>query len=249
MQIRVRLFATLRQQAGWAQQRLEVPEGATLDEALAAIDSAYPSLAIGRRTFYAAVNQEYAQGEQPLCEGDEVALFPPVSGGDGSVAEKEGAMKLFEITVQPLSLDEVARRVVRPDCGAVATFAGVVRGATATQEGVRGTDFLNYEAYTEMAEVLLARIAAEIQVRWPKVAAVSIVHRVGRLEIGEPSVVIAVATPHRGDGCFEACQYAIERLKAIVPIWKEENWADGQVWVEGPCQPELASHLGVPGAL
>lgn len=248
MQIRVRLFATLRQQAGWAQQLLDVPAGTTLDGALAAIDSAYPSLAIGRRTFYAAVNQEYAQGEQLLREGDEVALFPPVSGG-GLLQNKEGAMKLFEITAQPLSLDEVARRVVRPDCGAVATFAGVVRGTTATQEGVRGTDFLNYEAYTEMAEALLARIAAEIQGRWPKVVAVSIVHRVGRLEIGESSVVIAVAAPHRGDGCFEACQYAIERLKAIVPIWKEENWADGQVWVEGPRQPELVSHLGVPGAL
>lgn len=249
MQIRVRLFATLRQQAGWAQQLLDVPEGTTLDGALAAIDSAYPSLAIGRRTFYAAVNQEYAQGEQLLREGDEVALFPPVSGGAGLLQKKEGSMKLFEITVQPLSLDEVARRVVRPDCGAVATFAGVVRGTTATQEGVRGTDFLNYEAYTEMAEALLARIAAEIQGRWPKVGAVSIVHRVGRLEIGEPSVVIAVATPHRGDGCFEACQYAIERLKAIVPIWKEENWADGQVWVEGPRQSELASHFVAPSVL
>ena len=150
-------------------------------------------------------------------------------------------MKLYEITTQPLSLDDVARRVTRPDCGAITTFAGVVRGATATTAGVRGTDFLNYEAYTEMAEAMLARIGAEIMAQWPKVAAVSILHRTGRLEIGEPSVIIAVATPHRGDGCFEACQYAIERLKAIVPIWKEENWADGQVWVEGPRQPELAA--------
>lgn len=149
-------------------------------------------------------------------------------------------MKLFEITDRPLSLDEAARRVARPDCGAITTFAGVVRGETVTAEGMRGTDFLNYEAYTEMAEAMMARIGEEIMQRWPKVKAVSILHRVGRLEIGEPSVVIAVATPHRGDGCFEACQYAIERLKAIVPIWKEENWSDGQVWVEGPRQPELA---------
>lgn len=148
-------------------------------------------------------------------------------------------MKLFEITDQPLSLDDVARRVSRPDCGAITTFAGIVRGETATAEGVRSTDFLNYEAYTEMAEAMMARIGEEIMQQWPKVKAVSILHRVGRLEIGEPSVVIAVATPHRGDGCFEACQYAIERLKAIVPIWKEENWSDGQVWVEGPRQPEL----------
>lgn len=149
-------------------------------------------------------------------------------------------MKLFEITDRPLSLDDAARRVTRPDCGAITTFAGVVRGETVTAEGMRGTDFLNYEAYTEMAEAMMARIGEEIMQRWPKVKAVSILHRVGRLEIGEPSVVIAVATPHRGDGCFEACQYAIERLKAIVPIWKEENWSDGQVWIEGPRQPELA---------
>ena len=149
--------------------------------------------------------------------------------------------KLFELTEQPLSLDDVASRVTQPNCGAITTFAGVVRGETATQEGVRGTDFLNYEAYTEMAEAMLARIAVEIKQQWPKVEAVSILHRTGRLEIGEPSVVIAVATPHRGDGCFEACRYAIERLKAIVPIWKQENWSDGAVWVEGPRQPDLAA--------
>ncbi|HHY54238.1 MAG TPA: molybdopterin converting factor subunit 1 [Chloroflexi bacterium] len=251
MQIQVRLFATLRQLAGWSQQPLELPAGATLDEALAAIDQRYPMLTIGQRTFYAAVNQEYAKGDQVLRDGDEVAIFPPVSGGRDSLALQEAmqatVQKRFEITTQPLSLDDVARRVARPDCGAITTFAGIVRGETMTDKGVRGTDFLNYEAYTEMAEAMLARIGAEIMTQWPKVAAVSILHRVGRLEIGEPSVVIAVATPHRGDGCFEACQYAIERLKAIVPIWKEENWADGQVWVEGPRQPELAvAYSGQP---
>ena len=148
-------------------------------------------------------------------------------------------LKRFEVTDRPLSLDDVAARVSRPDCGAIVTFDGVVRGETVTADGERGTDFLEYEAYVEMAEQMLAAIGDEIQARWPKVKAVSILHRVGRCEIGEPSVVIAVATPHRGDGCFEACSYAIERLKAVVPIWKQENWADGQVWVEGPRQPEL----------
>ena len=148
--------------------------------------------------------------------------------------------KMFEITDQPLRLDDVVQRVSRPECGAIATFAGVVRGETTTDSGLRGTDFLNYEAYAEMAERVLAQIGDEIQARWPKVAAVSILHRLGRLEIGESSVLIAVTTPHRGDGCFAACEYAIERLKAIAPIWKEENWSDGQVWVEGPRQPDLA---------
>jgi molybdopterin synthase catalytic subunit len=148
--------------------------------------------------------------------------------------------KLFEITAQPLSLDDVAARVNRPDCGAIVTFAGMVRGETATAAGPRNTDFLNYEAYAEMAEQVMARIGDEIKEQWPKIQAISMVHRVGRCEVGEPSVVIAVAAPHRGDGCFDACRYAIERLKAIAPIWKEENWADGQVWIEGPRQPELA---------
>lgn len=236
MQITVRLFATLRQIAGWSSQPLELPEGATLREALTVLDTRYPQLTIGTRTYYAAINQEYAKGDQVLRPGDELAIFPPVSGG----AQTDAKDKLFLITDQPLALDDVARRVTRPDCGAIVTFAGVVRGATATDEGVRGTDFLNYEAYAEMAERMLARIGDEIRIRWPRVLSVSILHRTGRLEIGEPSVVIAVATPHRGDGCFEACSYAIERLKAIVPIWKEENWSDGSVWVEGPRQPELA---------
>ena len=152
------------------------------------------------------------------------------------------------MTDRPLSLDDAAARVSRPDCGAIVTFDGVVRGETMTADGERGTDFLEYEAYVEMAEQMMAAIGDEIQARWPKVKAVSILHRVGRCEIGEPSVVIAVATPHRGDGCFDACSYAIERLKAVVPIWKQENWADGQVWVEGPRQPELdltaPEHLG-----
>ena len=148
--------------------------------------------------------------------------------------------KRFEITKDALSLDDVAARVSDPRYGAIATFAGVVRGETVTVEGERATDFLHYEAYAEMAESMLAQIGEEIQTQWPKVGAVSILHRIGRLEIGEPSVLIAVATPHRGDGCFDACCYAIERLKAIVPIWKQENWADGQVWVEGPRQPDLA---------
>ncbi len=114
-----------------------------------------------------------------------------------------------------------------------------MRGETVTADGARGTDFLDYEAYSGMAEKKLAQIGAEIMSRWPLVRAVSMIHRVGRCEIGEASVVIAVATPHRGDGCFEACQYGIERLKAIVPIWKQENWSDGAVWVEGPRHPEL----------
>lgn len=243
MEVKVLLFATLRQLAGWKERSLELAEGATLGDVLQQLTAEQPQLDLNTRTIYAAVNEEYAQHETVLQPADVVAIFPPVSGGSDPATPHPAPTeppKRFELTAAPLSLDDVAARVSRPDCGAITTFAGVVRGETTTDTGLRGTDFLEYEAYTQMAERMLAQIGEEIQAKWPKVQAVSILHRTGRLEIGEPSVVIAVATPHRGDGCFAACQYAIERLKAIVPIWKQENWSDGQVWVEGPREPELA---------
>jgi molybdopterin synthase catalytic subunit len=235
MEVKVMLFATLRQLAGWKEKVFQLPGEANLGDLLTILTDAHPQLNLTQRTIYAAVNEQYAQRDTPLKANDVVAIFPPVSGG----AEGATGRKLFEITEQPLSLDDVAARVNRPDCGAITTFAGTVRGETATTDGKRDTDFLFYEAYAEMAERMLAQIGDEIKAQWPKVQEVSILHRLGRCDVGEPSVVIAVATPHRGDGCFDACRYAIERLKAIVPIWKQENWSDGQVWVEGPRQPEM----------
>jgi molybdopterin synthase catalytic subunit len=240
MNVSVRLFATLRQQAGWRERSFSLDEGATLRDLMAAVQAAQPELGLEKRVYYAAVNEEYAKGDWPLHDGDTVGIFPPVSGGASA------GRNLFELTEAPLSLDDITARVNRPDCGAITTFAGMVRGETATESGQRGTDFLEYEAYVEMAERTLAAIGDEIRARWPLVRAVSILHRTGRLEVGEASVLIAVATPHRGDGCFEACQYAIERLKAVAPIWKQENWSDGQVWIEGPRQPDL--EIGPPDA-
>jgi molybdopterin synthase catalytic subunit len=128
----------------------------------------------------------------------------------------------------------VMRRVVAPDRGGVTVFAGTVRGVTRrVGEDEIATDYLEYEAYPEMAEEALARIAAEAQARWPSVSAVSIVHRVGRLAVGDLAVVIAVAASHRQD-TFDACHYAIDRVKQIAPIWKKEVGPDGSFWVEGP---------------
>lgn len=239
MQVQVRLFATLRQIAGWKEQTFEIADEATLADLLAQMTTAQPALNLTKRVTYAAINEEYANADDRLKAGDMVALFPPVSGGNSGGNSGSNGKKLFEITEAPLTLDDAAARVTRPDCGAVVTFAGTVRGETKTSEGKRGTDFLVYEAYTSMAEQMLAKIGDEVKERWPLVQSISILHRIGRIEVEEPSVVIAVATPHRGDGCFDACRYAIERLKAIVPIWKQENWSDGQVWIEGPRQPEL----------
>ena len=139
--------------------------------------------------------------------------------------------KLFEITAAPISVDEVSRRVTSPAAGCVVSFAGLVRG---DNQG-RQVRYLEYEAYPEMAEPVLAQIGAEIQARWP-VDRVAIVHRVGRLEIGEASVVIAVASSHR-QGAFEAGRYAIDRIKEIAPIWKKEYFEGGAVWIEGPESP------------
>lgn len=133
--------------------------------------------------------------------------------------------KLFGVTRAPLSVDEVVARMRDPAVGAVSTFVGVVRGET----GGRETEYLQYEAYPEMAERQLARIGEEIRQRWQTIREVAIVHRLGRLEIGETIVVIAVSSAHRQE-VFEATHYAIDRLKEIVPIWRKEVWADGSEW-------------------
>lgn len=240
--VQVRLFASLRQAVSVGTLSYSLPVGATVADLVQALAAEYPRLPTAAGAIYASVNRVYANDATVLQPGDEVGLFPPVSGG-------QAARPLFEITVAPLSLDDVAGRVAGPSRGAVAVFAGLVRGETdlanpyaaappavsGDEQGRLHTDFLEYEAYAEMAEAMLAQIGAEIQRRWPQIEVVSIVHRIGRIEVGEPSVVIAVAAAHR-KGIFDACSYAIERLKAIVPIWKKEVGHDGQWWVEGPLE-------------
>jgi molybdopterin synthase catalytic subunit len=223
IRVQVKFFASLRQAVGQAAIERSVPAGATVASLREALAADYPQLPTAAGAIYAAINRTYAGDGVELRDGDEVAFFPPVSGG------QEVRKKLFEITTEPLSLDEVASRVAGSTRGAITVFAGTVRGET----GELSTDYLEYEAYAEMAEPMLAQLAAEVQARWPQIEAVAIVHRVGRLEIGEPSVVIAVAAGHR-QGVFDACSYAIERLKAVVPIWKKEVGSDGSWWVEGP---------------
>jgi molybdopterin synthase catalytic subunit len=227
--VQVRFFASLRQAAGLSETEKQVPAGTTVAGLVDVLGLEYPALPGSAGAIYAAVNRAYVGKETVLQPGDEVALFPPVSGGTGR--------KLFEITEDPLSLDDVSARVAGASRGAITVFAGVVRGQTEAASATGGqalvTDHLEYEAYAEMAEPMLAQLGAEVRARWPQVEAVSIVHRVGRLEVGEPSVVIAVAAAHR-QGTFDACSYAIERLKAVVPIWKKEVGSDGQWWVEGP---------------
>jgi molybdopterin synthase catalytic subunit len=159
-----------------------------------------------------------------------------VSGGSGQGSAGTGSPRPYEITDQPISLDEVAARVAAPERGGITLFAGTVRGVTAGRSGASEsftTDYLEYEAYPEMAEASFADIAAEAQARWPEISAVAVVHRVGRQEVGDISIAIAVAAAHRAD-TFDACRYIIDRIKQIAPIWKREVGPDGASWVEGP---------------
>jgi molybdopterin synthase catalytic subunit len=191
---------------------VEIAEGATAGDLLAHLAGAHPRLEGIARHLLLSVNREYADRSALLKAGDEVALIPPVSGG--------AEAPLFEISEAPLSV-----KVARRSSGAIATFTGVVR------EHSRGrrVDHLEYEAYPEMALAKMREIADEIRAKW-EVDAVAMSHRVGRLEVGEASVVIAAAAPHRQQA-LEACAYAIERLKVAVPIWKKEVWTDGSEWI------------------
>jgi MoaE-MoaD fusion protein len=225
--VHVRAFALLREALGAAELTVTLPAGADIASLLARLAEDHPDAKLAGRRFTTAVNRKYAPPESVLADGDEVALIPPVSGGSG---------KLFEVVDKPISIDAVAARLSAPANGAITLFAGAVRGVTQgkpEQDSQVITDYLEYEAYAEMAEASFESIAAEAMARWPAIRAVSIVHRTGRLEVGDISIVIAVAAGHRQD-TFDACHYIIDRVKQIAPIWKLEVGPDGASWVDGP---------------
>ena len=208
MDVSVRLFAGLRERAGTGSRTLQLPDGAMVSDV-------WPALELGTEPagLLYAVNKEYAAQDAPLADGDEVALIPPVSGGS------------FRLSADPLSLDAVVREVSRDDAGAIATFTGTVRNRSRD----RDVRYLEYEAYEGMAEQTMATLAAELK-RRHSLTEIAIHHRVGRVEIGEPSVVIAVSAPHRGDA-LAACKEAIDTLKQTVPLWKKEVYEGGEEWI------------------
>ena len=227
MNVTVKLFARLREVAGSGQLERVADEGATLGDLLGRLRAEFPALDSAAPRTLVALNHEFATPDSLLHEGDEVALFPPVSGGSDH----------FRVTHDPLSADPVIRAVTRPHTGAVVSFVGTVRNVS----GGRAVAHLEYEAYEGMAVAKMQQLAAEMRVRWPHVADVAIVQRIGHLEVGEIAVVIAVSSGHRDEGCFEACRYAIDRLKEIVPIWKKEVTPEGEAWIEGDHLPQSPS--------
>jgi MoaE-MoaD fusion protein len=205
MPVTVRLFAGLREQAGWSRRELEA----------ATVADVWPAIGLGQEPagLLYAVNREYADRERQLHDGDEVALIPPVSGG------------AFRVTEEPLSLEAAAAEVADERAGGVATFMGTVRRQSRGRE-VTG---LEYEAYAEMAEDVMAQLARDLLERY-ELCAVAIHHRVGTLGIGEASVVVAVSAPHRQDA-LAACKDAIDTLKETVPLWKKEVYEGGEEWI------------------
>jgi molybdopterin synthase catalytic subunit len=205
MPVTVRLFAGLRERAGWSQREVDA----------ATVGDVWRALALGDEPdgLLYAVNKEYAQRDRPLADGDEVALIPPVSGG------------AFLLSDETLSLDRVVDEVRSDEAGAIATFTGTTR----IQSRGRTVTHLDYEAYEGMAEKVMAEIAEELQGRY-EVTGIAIHHRVGRVGIGDTSVVIAVSAAHRQDA-LAACKDAIDELKARVPLWKKEVYEGGEEWI------------------
>jgi MoaE-MoaD fusion protein len=206
--VTVRLFAGLRERAGTGEQELELPEGSTLADVWGAL-----GLGDEPRGLLYAVNKEYARGESPLADGDEVALIPPVSGG------------AFSLVEGPLDSALVVAEVASEQAGAIATFQGTVRKVSRGREVIA----LEYEAYSGMAENVMAEIADEVKAKYD-LCEVAITHRLGRVEIGETSVVIAVSAPHRQDA-LAACKDVIDALKQRVPLWKKELYEGGEEWI------------------
>lgn len=209
MRVRIRFFAGVREQVGISERQIDLPSGATAAEAAAAI----PELndALGGLAY--AVNREYVQGEHALADGDEVALIPPVSGGT------------FQLTEEAIDLDSLVAAVADERAGAIVTFTGTTR----VESRGRTVRYLDYEAYPGMAEQELESIGATLRGTYD-LCGVAITHRIGRVDIGETSVAIAVSAPHRADA-FAACREAIDTLKKTVPLWKKEVYEGGEQWI------------------
>ena len=231
MRVRVLFFGRLKEIVGRAEDTADVSEGARVEDLFARYGSRYPELAKYRSSVVASVNQEFAGWRAPLASGDEVAFLPPVSGGQPASPRTTLGEDIYELVRDPIRAAEIVESVKAPQDGAVVIFDGIVRN----HSGGRATLYLEYEAYEPMALAKMREIGAEIRRKFP-IHRIAMLHRLGRLEIGETSVFIAISSPHRR-AAFDACRFAIDTLKRTVPIWKKEFFADGAVWAEGEIPP------------
>ena len=231
--LNINLFATLKDIAGTKQVSITLPSAATINDVRQQLAEQHPKLATALPSAIAAVNHEFVFSGHPVTPTDEIAFFPPVSGGSDAMPFPE----IFLVANEPIDLNDLTAQIVIPATGAVALFSGYVRGETQHDNGKIKTTHLEYEAYEPMAVAKMKQVAAEIRKQWTLVQGIAIVQRSGHLEVGEPTVLIACSSGHRDQGCFEAARYGIDRLKEIVPVWKKEVSPDGQHWVEGSYHP------------
>ena len=231
MQIDVLLFASLADLAG--QRRLTLSlrgDSATVADLRDALGRRQPALREALAAAIAAVNEEYATDAVDVSSGDTVAFFPPVSGGGGYP-------EIYRLAKEAIDHDAVVAAVTLPETGAVCLFSGMVRGETRRGDAPAHTTLLEYEAYESMALERMRQVGGEIRRRWPLVQGIAMLQRIGKLAVGQNTVLIACSSAHRDQGCFEAARYGIDRLKEIVPVWKREIGPDGSVWVEGNYRP------------
>jgi len=222
MRVRVLFFGQLKDIVGVAQEDAELSAGTRVQDLFERYGQRFPKLAEFRPSVAVSVNQEYSQWEAPLCSGDEVAFLPPVSGGESSENND-----IFQLVRKPILADKILESLKGSGDGALATFDGFVRN---NFKG-HATLYLEYEAYEPMAYAKMREIGAQMHEKFA-IHKVAIIHRLGRLEVGETSVLIGVSAPHRG-AAFDACRYGIDTLKRTVPIWKKEHFVGGAVWAEG----------------
>lgn len=230
VRVKVLFFGMLRDIVGSAEEHIEVEEGARLGSIFERYAHQFPRLEQLAASIVLASNQQFSDRSAIVNEGDEIAFLPPVSGGAGQYTQEisdPGSGHFFALTRDPIDTCAVSRRILRGEDGAVVNFEGVVRNNT---KG-RSTKFLDYECYEPMAIKTMEEIGREIAGSYP-IGRIAMVHRLGRMQIGETSVAVIVTAPHRKPA-FEAALEGINRLKRLVPIWKKEHFADGEVWVEG----------------
>lgn len=232
MQIQILLFATLKDLVGTNRLTLDLPlTVGTVADVRAALSQSYPQLMENLKAAIASVNQEYAFPNDPVNEGDEIAFFPPVSGGS------EPQPEVIRLADAPIDHDELIAAITTSATGAVCLFSGFVRGETNKIGHLAETEYLEYEAYEPMALAKMRQVAQEIRERWETVQGIAIVQRIGHLAVGQNTILIACSSGHRDQGCFEGARYGIDRLKEIVPVWKKEVGRERATWIEGDYFP------------
>jgi MoaE-MoaD fusion protein len=227
MRVRVLFFGRFKEIVGVAKDEVQLADGARVEDLFKQYGDQHPELAGFRASAAAAVNQQFAEWGAALAAGDEVAFLPPVSGGEATPGAEISEKDLLELVRTAIPTAEIAASLKAPADGAQVVFEGIVRN----HSGGRATLFLEYEAYEAMALAGMRAIVGEMRRRFP-VDRAAMVHRLGRIEIGETAVLVAVSSAHRA-AAFDACRFGIDELKRRVPIWKKEYFAEGAVWAEG----------------